>query len=169
KEISDARTNDSWLGKAGKALVPFTKYAGFDWKVNVALLSSLAAKESSVATLGMIYRPIDSDHATLEEGIRDEGGFTPLHALALMVFMALYPPCVATLIMVKVESGSWKWAAFSLVYPIVLGIGCSSLIFTGGQLLGLSGFSATWVFYGLALMVTLFLGTIEPSSKNIDV
>lgn len=169
KEISDARTNGSWLGRAGKVLVPFTKYAGFDWKVNVALLSSLAAKESSVATLGMIYRPIDSDHATLEEGIRDEGGFTPLHALALMVFMALYPPCVATLIMVKVESGSWKWAAFSLVYPIVLGIGCSSLIFTGGQLLGLSGFSATWVFYGLALMVTLFLGTIEPSSKNIDV
>lgn len=169
KEMSDARTNDSWLGRAGKVLVPFTKYAGFDWKVNVALLSSLAAKESSVATLGMIYRPIDSDHATLEEGIRDEGGFSPLHALALMVFMALYPPCVATLIMVKVESGSWKWAAFSLVYPIVLGIGCSSLIFTGGQLLGLSGFSATWVFYGLALMVTLFLGTIEPSSKNIDV
>lgn len=169
KEMSDTRTQGSWLGKAGKVLVPFTKYAGFDWKVNVALLSSLAAKESSVATLGMIYRPIDSDHSTLEEGIRDEGGLTPLHALALMIFMALYPPCVATLIMVKVESGSWKWAAFSLVYPIVLGLGCSSLIFTGGQLLGLSGFSATWLFYGLALMVTVFLGMIEPSPEDKDV
>lgn len=168
KEISDARTNESWLGRAGKVLVPFTKYAGFDWKVNVALLSSLAAKESSVATLGMIYRPVDSDHTTLEEGIKQDGGFSPLHALALMVFMALYPPCVATLIMVKVESGSWKWALLSLFYPIVLGIVCASLIFTGGQALGLSGFSATWVFYGLALMITLFLGSIDPSPDKED-
>nr|WP_321502338.1 ferrous iron transport protein B [uncultured Dethiosulfovibrio sp.] len=168
KEMADARTNGSWLGRAGKVLVPFTKYAGFDWKVNVALLSSLAAKESSVATLGMIYRPVDSEHTTLEEGIKQDGGFSPLHALALMVFMALYPPCVATLIMVKVESGSWKWALLSLFYPIVLGIVCASLIFTGGQALGLSGFSATWVFYGLALMITLFLGTIDPSPSKED-
>ena len=168
KEISDARTNGSWLGRAGRTLVPFTKYAGFDWKVNVALLSSLAAKESSVATLGMIYRPVDSEHTTLEEGIKEDGGFSPLHALALMVFMALYPPCVATLIMVKLEAGSWKWAIFSLIYPIVLGIAFASLIFTGGQALGLSGFQATWVFYGLALMVTLFLGTIDPSPDKKD-
>ncbi len=162
KEISDARTNGSWLGMAGRALEPVTVYAGFDWRVNIALLSSLAAKESSVATLGMIYRPVDDGSANLESEIRDESDITPLHALALMVFMALYPPCVATLIMVKVESGSWKWAAFSLIYPIVLGIVCASLIFTGGTYLGLSGFTATWVFYGLALMVTLFLGAIEP-------
>jgi len=169
KEMSDERTNDSWLGRAGKALEPVTHYAGFDWKVNVALLSSLAAKESSVATLGMIYRTVDSDQGSLEEGIKKEGGMTPLHALALMVFMALYPPCVATLIMVKVESGSWKWAFFSLGYPIVLGLICASLIFTVGSNLGLSGFAATWVFYGCALLTTFALGLINPSNREASI
>lgn len=166
-DYSRARIDGSWLGKAGHFFEPVTRYAGFNWKVNVALLSSLAAKESSVATLGMIYRPVEESDTDVGKNFASaESGFTPLHALALMLFMALYPPCVATLLMIKVETQSWKWATFALVYPTLLGLLCASIVFTGGSMLGLSGFQATWIFYGMALMVTFFLGTIEPSRSS---
>ncbi len=163
-DYSSARLDSSILGRMGQALEPVTRFAGFSWKVNVALLSSLAAKESSVATLGVIYRPQgDDDSRSLGARMREqETGFTPLHALALMLFMAFYPPCIATLLMVKVETHSWKWALFSLLYPIVLGLAAASLVFTGGRMLGLTGFPAAWAFYGLALAVTVLLGLLSP-------
>ena len=169
-DYDTARLDNSLLGRMGKALEPVTRFAGFTWKVNVALLSSLAAKESSVATLGVLYRPQgDDDGQTVGERLRQqEEGFTPLHALALMLFMAFYPPCIATLLMVKVETGSWKWALFSLLYPTALGLGAASLVFTGGRLLGLTGPTAALAFYGLALTVTLLLGLAAPEAESED-
>ncbi|PIE55439.1 MAG: ferrous iron transport protein B [Dethiosulfovibrio peptidovorans] len=168
KELSDETTSNSALGRVGRFLAPVTKYAGFDWKVNVALLSALAAKESTVATLGMIYKSADDDSQkkNLTEEMRENQGYTPLHALALMVFMALYPPCIATLVMVKVQA-NWSWAIFSLIYPIVLGFFAASVIFTGGQALGLSGFTASWVFYGLIILCVIALGLYEPKRKEL--
>lgn len=157
REMGDELTQDSFLGRAGRFLEPVTKYAGFNWKINIALLSSLAAKESSVATLGALYKPgEESEGESLSQRMKSqEKGFTPLHALALMIFMALYPPCIATLLMVKVEAGGWKWALLALCYPIVLGLGLSSLVFTGGRLLGFSGIQAMFAFYALAIVVAL--------------
>lgn len=171
KEYSSEQINCSILGRTGIALEPITKYAGFNWKVNVSLLSSLAAKESSVATLGVLYRPQgDVPEQTVGERMKEqEKGFTPLHALALMIFMAFYPPCVATLMMVRMEAGRWKWAIFSLVYPTILGLFCASLIFTGGKALGLTGIPAAWAFYGLALCVAILMGVIRPSTELSDV
>ena len=166
QEYDAARLDNSVLGRMGKALEPVTRFAGFTWKVNVALLSSLAAKESSVATLGVIYRPQGDENQTVGERMREqEEGFTPLHALALMLFMAFYPPCIATLLMVKVETRSWKWALFALVYPTALGLGVASLAFTGGRLLGLTGFPAAWAFYALALVVTILVGAFSPEEE----
>lgn len=156
------RIDRSFLGRAGKSLEPVTKYAGFNWKVNVALLSALAAKESSVATLGALYQQDDESKGSLEERMASqEKGFTPLHALALMIFMVLYPPCVATAIAVKLQSGAVKWMIFSMVYPMILGITVSSGLFSVSKALNLTGLQAMFGFYGIALIFTIIMGFIK--------
>ena len=170
REMKKERINNSFLGKLGKALIPVTQYAGFDWKVNVALLSALAAKESSVATLGALYQPDESEgeNQTLEQRMEgDAEGFTPLHALALMLFMVLYPPCLATTIAVKVQTGSVKWMLFSMAYPMFLGLSAAVLVFSGGSALGLTGLQAMWVFYGLALATTIAMGFVKNKSEYV--
>ncbi len=195
KEARDSVINSSFLGSIGHWLEPISQYAGFSWRVNVALLSALAAKENTVATLGALYQPSEdvSEDAVLgdepETGLNaaadgaakemkapeqggaaslgermtaQEEGFTPLHALALMLFMALYPPCMATTMVVKVQSGSWKWMFFSLFYMMTLGAGVAALVFSGGSALGLSGAEAMAWFYGLALASVIATGLIKP-------
>jgi len=167
REMRKERIDTSFLGKMGQALEPATRFAGFNWRVNVALLSAFAAKESSVATLGALYeQDDDGGDGSLESRMaKSEDGFTPLHALALMMFMVLYPPCLATSIAVKLQSGSVKWMLFGMFYPMVLGISVATLIFTGGTLLGLSGLQAMGVFYGIALCTTIATGFIKPKSE----
>lgn len=161
------RIDRSFLGRAGKALEPVTQYAGFNWKVNVALLSALAAKESSVATLGALYQPDESGGSLEERMGKQEKGFTPLHALALMLFMVLYPPCIATAITVKLQSGSGKWMLFSMTYPIVIGVVVASGVFSISKALNLSGLQAMFGFYGFALLFTIMMGFIK-NTKNYE-
>ncbi len=78
-----------------------------------------------------------------------------------MLFMALYPPCIATSIMVKIQTGKIRWMVFSMIFPIVLGIMVATLIFSGGNLLGLSGLQAMFAFYGLALAITTGMGFLK--------
>ena len=153
----------SYLGRIGRFLEPVSKFAGFNWRVNIALLSSFAAKESSVATLGSIYQSSPGDkEERLEERIKEkEKGWTPLHALAIILFMAMYPPCIPTLLMVKLETASLKWMFFATFYPIVLGFIIAVLIFSGGNLLGLNGLQAMVAFYIFAIAVTTVMGFIK--------
>ena len=153
----------SYMGRAGRFIEPFTRWAGFNWRVNIALMSSFAAKESSVATLGGIYQsPPGEKEGALEERMREkEVGWTALHVLAIMLFMAMYPPCIPTLLMVRLETGSTKWMLFATFYPIVLGLIISILVFTGGSLLGLSGMQAMITFYVLALIFLVLMGFIK--------
>jgi ferrous iron transport protein B len=173
-EAKNEIINRSFLGGLGKWLEPVTQYAGFTWRVNVALLSALAAKENTVATLGALYQPDetgDTDSLTQDSALEDrmaqqEAGFTPLHALALMLFMALYPPCMAATMVVKVQSGSWKWMMFSLIYMTCLGAAVAFLIFSGGSLLGLTGLEAMAWFYGAAVAAVVITGLIKPRSAE---
>jgi ferrous iron transport protein B len=158
QEMRKERIDKSFLGRLGQWLEPATRFAGFNWRVNVALLSAFAAKESSVATLGALYAPEEQGEALETRMARGEKGFTPLHALTLMLFMVLYPPCLATSIAVKLQSGSVKWMLFSMVYPMVLGLIVAVAVFSGGSALGLTGLQAMLVFYGLALAFTIFMG-----------
>ena len=154
----------SFMGRAGRSLEPVTRWAGFNWRVNIALISSFAAKENSVATLGGIYQSAqDEDNGdTLEKRIKKkETSWTALHALAIVLFMAMYPPCIATLLMVRVETGSTKWMLFAAFYPIVLGFIISIFVFTGGSLLGLSGFQVMILFYLLAIGFLVSMGLIK--------
>ncbi len=165
REIKKEKIDNSFLGRLGRSMEPFTKWAGFNWRVNVSLLSAFAAKESSVATLGALYQQ-EEERESLEVRMeKGEKGFTPLHALALMLFMVLYPPCIATTIMVKIQSGSYGWMFFSVIYPIILGILVATMVFTGGRVLGLSGLQAMFVFYALALTTTIAMGFVK--AKNV--
>ena len=164
REIRREKIDNSFLGQLGKKMEPVTKWAGFNWRINVSLLSAFAAKESSVATLGSLYQQ-ETEGESLEKRMkRGEAGFTSLHALALMLFMVLYPPCIATTIMIKLQTGSFKWMLFSMIYPIILGLIVAVMIFTGGNALGLNGLQAMFVFYALALTTTVATGFVKSKS-----
>ncbi len=167
KQYTNERFESSFLGYVGKALEPVTRLAGFDWKVNIALLSAFAAKENSAATLGAIYGINDSGESVQESISGSASGFTALSALAIMVFMALYPPCIPATVMVRLQANSTKWMLFSVAYPIVLGFGSAVLIFSGGTALGLSGTEAMYCFYGLALAATIGTAFIEDKRNKV--
>ena len=170
KTYHDETLQGSFLGSLGTWLEPATKYLGFNWKINVGLISALAAKENTVATLGSIYQSDDEDGAQkLGDKIAEqEEGMTPLHAAAMIIFMALYPPCLATLITISAEAG-FKWMFFSLIYQTIIGFIFAFLIFTGGSLLGLSGLNAMIVLYVLLFILLIVMGFIKPKNKNREV
>ena len=138
-----------------------TQFANFDWKVNVALLSSFAARESSVATLGVLFGQSDEENTTLEERMGEEQksqGYGALTAAGLILFFALYPPCLATTIMIRVQTGSYKWMLFSIFFPTALGLFVASCVYTLGTLLGLSGIQVFSAVYGIALTLLVIVG-----------
>jgi ferrous iron transport protein B len=130
KELID----QSYAAALGRLLEPVTQLAGFNWKINVAVISTFAAKESLVGTLGMIYAT-EGDESLSKTMQQAESGWTVWHALAILVLVALFPPCLATLVMIKVETQRYRWAAFAAVYPIVIGFILAMLVFQVGMLL----------------------------------
>ncbi len=162
REIRQERFENSYLGAAGRFLEPVTAGAGFDWRMNIALLSALAAKENSAATLGALYG--------FEGGKPGENfekyGFTPLHALALMLFMSLYPPCLPASMMVRGQTGSTKWMVFSILFQMTIGLIVATFVFSGGKMLGLNGTEAMWTFYGICFAVVVILGFIPSAASK---
>jgi len=150
----------------GRSMEPITKYAGFDWKINVAFLSSFAARESAVATLGSLYENNKADSQRAEEAMAQNSGYTPLHAVAIIIFMLLTPPCIATMIVVKMQTNSYKWMIFAIFFPVFLGVVISSLIFTIGNSLGWSGLDAMTYFYFSIVAIALVLGLFPSKLAN---
>lgn len=107
----------SYIGQIGKGMEPVIAPLGFDWKLGIGLLSGVGAKELVVSTLGVLYTN-ESD----EENINLSGRIpiTPQAALAYMIFVLIYFPCIATLVAIKQESGGWKWAIFAAFYTTAL-------------------------------------------------
>ncbi len=138
---------NSYLGRMGKVFEPVVAPLGFDWKMSIALISGIPAKEVVVSTLGVIYTGDgdDSDEAAekLSERIRQERNakgeiaFTPLVALSFMLFILIYFPCVATVVAVGKESGHYKWGLFTILYTCGLAWIVSFIVYQGGKLLGL--------------------------------
>jgi ferrous iron transport protein B len=104
----------SYLGRLGKFFEPVMRPLGLDWKASVAILSGLAAKEIVVSTLGVLYK--NEDEATLSKTLLASGDFTPQSALAFMVFVLIYVPCIAALAAIGHEAGNKKWMLFAAVY-----------------------------------------------------
>lgn len=136
----------SILGQMGKAIEPALAPLGFDWKMSIALLSGLPAKEVVVGAMGVIYtgNNDDSDEASVQlserikQEVRPDGSqaFSPLVALSFMVFVLLYFPCIATVTAVGREAGSYKWSLFVMVYTCLLAWVTSFLVYQIGSWLG---------------------------------
>lgn len=120
----------SFIGYVGKAMEPVLRPLGFDWRMGVGIVAGVGAKELVVSTLGVMYaddEPVD-DVEYINENSQDDTrlqralvkSVTPAGALAYMVFILLYFPCIATFVAIKSETGGWKWAIFTAIYTICL-------------------------------------------------
>jgi ferrous iron transport protein B len=136
----------SYAGSLGKAIAPVFKPLGFgDWKVGVALIGGFIAKEIVVGTLGILHLVGEQDEesqslrAALQNATTPDGRklYNPLVAYALMVFVLLYIPCIATIAVIKRETNSWRWPLFAAVYTTAVAWIVSFIIYQGGRLLGL--------------------------------
>ena len=115
----------SFAGRAGRLVEPIFRPLGFDWKINVGVLTSFAAREVVVSTLAIVYgigEESADDEATLVETLqrqtRPDGSpvFTKATGFSLLAFFVLAMQCLPTQAVTKRETGSWKWAVFQLVY-----------------------------------------------------
>ena len=112
---------DSFIGMLGKAIEPIFLVQGFDWRLDVSLIAGVGAKEIVASTIGVLYG--DSTF-----------GFSALTAYAFLLFVLIYFPCIATIVAIKNESGSWRWAAFGAVYTTVLAWIVSAAFYQIGSL-----------------------------------
>ena len=118
-----AQQENSYLGHIGKAIEPVLKPLGFDWQMGVGILSGVAAKELVVSSMGVMYSisddvESDSGETKLQQALLNT--ITPAAALAFMVFVLLYFPCIATFGAIMTETGGWKWPVISAVYTILV-------------------------------------------------
>ena len=118
KEQAAEKIEQSYAASFGKAINPVLEPLGFDWKMGLSLVAGLAAKEVVISTLGTVYAVggDDQNPAPLTEYLQNDSHFTPLIGLTMMLFILIYPPCLATLAVIKRETGSWKWVAFMFFY-----------------------------------------------------
>lgn len=118
----------SFIGYIGKAMEPVLEPLGFDWRMGVGIVSGVGAKELVVSTLGVMYSedvPVTSDPDELHPATTRlqralVSSVSPAGALAYMVFILLYFPCIATFVAIKNEGGGWKWAIVTAIYTIAL-------------------------------------------------
>ena len=126
RRIKSEQLEYSLAGRAGRVVEPLIRPIGFDWRIGIALITGLAAKEVVVSTLGTIYSIGQSDEAPvdLQSTLRQDPSFSRATALSLMVFVLLYIPCVAAIGVMKKEVGRWKpvvlYSAYSLSVAWIL-------------------------------------------------
>ena len=109
---------DSFIGMLGKLMEPLFTPQGFDWRLDISLLTGVGAKEIVASTIGVLYG--------------DAYNFTPLVAYAFLIFVLLYFPCIATIVAIKNESGSWRWACFAALYTTGLAWVVSAAVYQIG-------------------------------------
>jgi ferrous iron transport protein B len=138
------RQQNSYIGRIGKFIEPAIAPLGFDWKMGVALLSGVAAKEIVVSTMGVLYQaspeaslPTETLGEKLRHQTYPDGSkvFTTASALSFLVFILLYFPCVAVIAAIKNESGHWKWAAFTVFYTTGIAYIMSFIVYRAGILI----------------------------------
>ena len=133
------RIEMSYIGRIGKALEPAFRPLEFDWRNAIALLTGFVAKEIVVSTLGVLYQvgeEEDEKSEGLVQALRNSA-MTPLVAYAFMAFVLIYTPCLGTVAVIRRETNSLKWTAFSVGYAIVLAWFVAFVIVRIGSLLGL--------------------------------
>ena len=146
----------SYIGRLGQAIEPVFRPQGFNWKLDVSLLAGVGAKEIVASTVGVLYADDDS-FADLEslsdvpgelsadnnaesvdrfgrlQQLMAADGITPLVSYSYLLFILLYFPCIATIVAIKNESGSWRWAISAALYTTFVAWAVSALVYQIGQ------------------------------------
>ena len=112
---------ESFIGLLGKTIEPLFMPQGFDWRLDVSLLAGVGAKEIVASTMGVLF---GGDYT-----------FSPLVAYSFLLFVLIYFPCIATIVAIKHESGSWRWACFAACYTTCLAWVVSALVYQVGSCL----------------------------------
>ncbi len=144
--IESTRLENSYLGQLGKIIEPVMRPLGFDWKMSIALIAGLPAKEIIISTMGVLYQSENGDASVnlqnklqnekFDSGVKSgKTVFTTPTALAFLIFILIYFPCIGVVAAIKNESGSWKWAAFAIIYTTVLAWIAAFLVQTIGNLI----------------------------------
>jgi len=140
---SSEKTEASYAGKMGKLVEPVISPLGFDWKIGIGLISSIAAREVIISTLSTLYNVNNEQGSTslltaMKKDQYPDGRpvFTPLVALSLMIFFAYAAQCMATFAIVKKETNSWRWPIIMFVYLTLLAYVGSFTVYQVGLLLG---------------------------------
>ncbi len=149
---------NSYLGQMGQAIEPAVRPLGWDWRIGVAALASFPAREVVVGTLGIVYRVGKADSEEIREDPEgselfaalkqarwnDDSAAAPVYtipvALSLMVFFALCCQCASTLAVIRRETNSWRWPAFTFVYMTVLAYVGALVVYQVGTWIG-----STWM------------------------
>jgi ferrous iron transport protein B len=136
----------SAAGRLGKAIEPLIAPLGFDWKIGIGLIGSLAAREVFVSTMSIVYNVESSDSRDSVEPLKDtmraerhaddRPVYSPLVCIGLMVFYVLAMQCVSTLAVVRRETNSLRWPAFQFIYMSALAWLASFVVYQGGRLFG---------------------------------
>lgn len=155
---TQAQQEQSYIGRIGKTIEPIFTPQGFDWKLDVGLISGIGAKEIVASTMGVLYS--NNDSFADDDDYNDENGKyevlkkqmttdlqktygysdaeasarATLTAYCFLLFVLLYFPCVATIAAIKGETGSWRWAGFAAGYTTLLAWVVSALVFQIGSL-----------------------------------
>lgn len=140
------RQANSYIGKMGRFIEPAIAPLGFDWKIGVAIITGLAAKEIVVSTMGVLYQAgleEDENSNSLKDKLQQqvyssgvhkgEKVFTPLVSIGFMLFILIYFPCVAVIAAIRKES-DWKWAAFTMVYTTAIAYAVAFITYQTGRL-----------------------------------
>ena len=138
EQIADEATisgmnENSFIAMIGHAVEPVLAPIGQNWRSGIALITSIPAKELVVSTLGVLYSS-DSDESITED-LKKSGDFTPRSAAAFLVFILLFFPCIATIAAIAHETGSRKWALFSIIYNTAVAWVAAFIVYTIGGLL----------------------------------
>jgi ferrous iron transport protein B len=144
--LAAVRSEESLAGTIGHGIEPVLRPLGFDWRIGVGILASLAAREVFVAGMSCVFSVEDGEEtgfARLQTSLADardtttgERSYSPLTGVSLLVFFCLACQCIATLAAIRRETGSWRWPTFTFVYMTALAWLASFVVYQGGQALG---------------------------------
>lgn len=141
--LAAAQRAYSVAGRVGHAIEPVIRPIGFDWKMGVGCLSAFAAREVFVSTMAILYGTGDAEAGTedlaaaMRRDVRADGRpvWTPLVACSVLLWFAMAMQCTSTLVVVRQETGGWKWPVFMLVYMNALAYVACLVLYQGGSLL----------------------------------
>lgn len=145
-EFAASHLEESYAGQLGHLIEPYIEPLGFNWKIGIGLVASLAAREVFISTFGLLYgfsNTKEESHSLAKAMQREkdlstgEPLYSPLVAISLLIFFAVSLQCMSTFAVTRKETGGWKWPLFQFGYLNALAWFLSFSVYQGGKFLGL--------------------------------